>query len=47
MYGDNSNVYTGDPGSKHEDVIQNLNNMKRRIIDDFKTTLQLLIDESI
>lgn len=37
---DEKNVYTGDPGSKNEDAISNLNNMKRQHLEKFQAELK-------
>ena len=42
-FSDDSTFYIGDPGCKQEDAIQNLNTMKRKVVDDFKKVLVDLV----
>lgn len=41
---DEKTFYAGDPGSKTEDAIQNLNTMKRQIITKFQGLLNEIIN---
>lgn len=43
--GEDKQYYTGDPGSKNEDAIQNLNTMKRQIIEKFNGLLTEIVDQ--
>jgi len=36
-------VYTGDPGSKTEDAIQNLNNMRRGVTERYQQAFQEIV----
>ena len=38
-------MYTGDPGSKTEDAIQNLNNMRRAVTERYQQAFQEIVQE--
>ena len=44
LWGVDKQFYTGDPSSKNDDAIQNLNTMKRQIIEKFNGLLTEIVD---